>query len=66
MAVPLLAGAMPLSAAMATLGIVGIACALLPTLLLPETAGRTLLSLDDFADTPETGDAAAAEPKLAQ
>ncbi|WP_343808863.1 MFS transporter [Alteraurantiacibacter aestuarii] len=49
LAVPLLATLIPLSAAMATLGIVGIACALIPTLLLPETAGRALLSLDDLA-----------------
>ena len=65
MSVPLLAGFIPLSAAMATLGIVGIVCALLPTLLLPETAGRALLSLDEFADAPAPV-SAAAEPKLAQ
>ncbi len=46
--VPLVATVMPLSAAMATLGIVGIACALIPTLLLPETAGRALLSVEDL------------------
>jgi MFS family permease len=45
--VPLLAALMPLSAAMATLGIVGIICALLATLLLPETVGRALPSLAD-------------------
>lgn len=44
--VPLVAQFMPLSAAMATLGILGIACALIPTLILPETAGRALVSLD--------------------
>lgn len=48
MAVPLVATVMPLSAAMATLGIVGIALALIPTLLLPETAGRALLSVEDM------------------
>ncbi|WP_246021521.1 MFS transporter [Alteraurantiacibacter aquimixticola] len=46
--VPLVATVMPLSAAMATLGIVGIACALLPTLLLPETAGRALQSASEL------------------
>jgi MFS family permease len=48
--VPLVATVMPLSAAMATLGIVGIGCALLPTLLLPETAGRALKSVDDMQE----------------
>lgn len=52
LAVPLVAGFMPLSAAMATMGIVGIAFALIPTLLLPETAGRALLSLDDMEGAP--------------
>lgn len=52
LAVPLVAGLMPLSAAMATMGIVGVVVALLPTLLLPETAGRALLSLDDLEDAP--------------
>ncbi len=46
--VPLVATFMPLSAAMATLGIVGIGCALLPTLLLPETAGRALQSVEEL------------------
>lgn len=46
--VPFVAGFMPLSAAMATLGIAGIACALLPTLFLPETAGRALQSMEDI------------------
>ena len=46
--VPLVAGFMPLSAAMATLGIVGIVLALIPTLILPETAGRALQSMDDI------------------
>jgi len=62
MGVPLLATLMPLSAAMATLGIVGIACALLPTLLLPETAGRALPSLDDLEEPAPSGQAAAPEP----
>jgi MFS family permease len=52
LAVPLVAGFMPLSAAMATMGIVGIAFALVPTLLLPETAGRSLLSLDEMESAP--------------
>ncbi|OYX64274.1 MAG: MFS transporter [Sphingomonadales bacterium 32-64-17] len=47
LAVPLVAQFMPLSAAMATLGIVGIALALIPTLILPETVGRALPSLMD-------------------
>jgi len=46
--VPLVATFMPLSAAMATLGIVGIIFALLATLMLPETAGRSLQSLSDM------------------
>ena len=45
--VPLVAAFMPLSAAMATLGIVGIVFALFATLMLPETAGRELTSLAD-------------------
>ncbi|HEY6814129.1 MAG TPA: MFS transporter [Croceibacterium sp.] len=48
MAVPLLAGSVALSAAMATLAIAGVAFALLATLLLPETAGRALQSLSDI------------------
>ncbi len=55
MGVPLLAGVIPLSAAMATLGIAGIACALLPTLLLPETAGRALGSLADHDEAEAPG-----------
>lgn len=47
MGVPLLAHSLPLSAAMATLGIVGIAFAAVATLFLPETAGRALVSLAD-------------------
>ncbi|AKH42132.1 MFS family permease [Altererythrobacter atlanticus] len=45
--VPLVAQFMPLSAAMATLGIVGIICALIPTLILPETAGRALSAVGE-------------------
>ncbi len=66
MSVPLLARTIPLSAAMATLGIVGIVCALLPTLFLPETAGRALQSLGDPdgdpANEPAAPGAALAEP----
>jgi len=63
MGVPLLAALMPLSAAMATLGIAGIVCALLPTLLLPETAGRALLSLEDLeAPAPSVAPASSAPP----
>jgi MFS family permease len=52
--VPMLATVIPLSAAMASLGIVGIALALIPTLLLPETAGRALLSVDDMEGSPNS------------
>lgn len=52
LAVPLVAATMPLSAAMATMAIIGIMLALLPTLLLPETAGRALLSVDDMEGKP--------------
>lgn len=55
LAVPLVAASMPLSAAMATMAIVGIVLALLPTLLLPETAGRALLSLDEMEGAPASG-----------
>jgi len=48
MAVPFLALSLPLSASMATVAICGIACAMVATLLLPETAGRELQSLADF------------------
>lgn len=43
---------MALSAAMATLAIVGMAIALLAVFLLPETAGRALLSMDDMEPRP--------------
>ncbi len=62
MAVPLLAHLMPLSAAMATLGIVGIVCALLPTLLLPETAGRALQSLGDLPEEKPADGTVAPQP----
>jgi MFS family permease len=45
--VSLLARTLPLSAAMAVLAILGMACAMLATLALPETAGRALHSLRD-------------------
>ena len=51
--VSLLARTLPLSAAMAVLAILGMACAMLATLALPETAGRALHSLrDDEASVP--------------
>lgn len=52
LAVPLVATLMTLSAAMATMAIVGILMALASTLLLPETAGRALLSLEDLEGAP--------------
>ena len=48
MVVPLVALTFPLSASMAMVAICGIACALVATMLLPETAGRQLHSLDDL------------------
>jgi MFS family permease len=48
MLVPLVALTFPLSASMAMVAICGIACAMIATLMLPETAGRALQSLDDF------------------
>lgn len=48
MAVPFVAMTFPLGASMAIVGIAGIGCALVATLLLPETAGRELQSLDDL------------------
>jgi MFS family permease len=47
MAVATLAATMPLSTAMAMLGVTGIAVAMIATMLLPETAGRELTSLAD-------------------
>lgn len=48
MVVPMVAAAFPLSASMAMVAICGIGIALFATLLLPETAGRELHSLDDM------------------
>ncbi len=48
MTVPFVAMTFPLGASMAIVGIAGIACALVATLLLPETAGRQLQSLEDL------------------
>lgn len=45
--VALLAKSLPLSAAMATLAIASMACSIIATLFLPETAGRDLHSLGD-------------------
>ncbi len=47
-AVPLVAMYMELSAAMATMAIVGIVLALIPTFILPETVGRALHSVDEM------------------
>lgn len=48
MGVAAAAAFMPVSAAMALFAIGAMACAILATLLLPETAGRDLLNLSDF------------------
>ena len=48
MVVPMVALHFPLSSAMAMVAICGIACAMIATLMLPETAGRALQSLDEF------------------
>lgn len=48
MVVPMVAVAFPLSASMAMVAICGIGIALFATLLLPETAGRELQSLDEM------------------
>jgi len=63
MAIALLSKTLPLSASMALIAIIGMACAVLTTLALPETAGRALHSLaeeDAVADeahatVPATG-----------
>jgi MFS family permease len=60
--VPLLAHSMALSAAMATLGIIGILFALIATLLLPETVGRPLQSLHDLEPSPAPTSASRTEP----
>lgn len=57
MTVPFVAMSVPLGAAMAIVAISGIGCALVATLLLPETAGRQLQSLEDL----EEGEPALAE-----
>jgi MFS family permease len=57
MTVPFVALTFPLGASMAIVGIGGVACALIATLLLPETAGRELQSLEDL----EPGERAFAE-----
>lgn len=50
MTVPFVAMSIPLGAAMAVVAISGIGCALVATLLLPETAGRQLQSLEDLEE----------------
>ncbi|MGZ3272491.1 MAG: MFS transporter [Caulobacteraceae bacterium] len=52
LAVAQVAKVMALSAAMATLAIVGMAIALVAAFLLPETAGRALISMDDLDAAP--------------
>ena len=54
-AVPMLAGSIALSAAMATFALIGVVFALVATLVLPETAGRRLTSLADVDDAPSPG-----------
>lgn len=46
--VPIAANTIPLDTAMAVFAIAGVLLALVATLLLPETAGRALISLDDM------------------
>ena len=53
---------MALSAAMATVAIVGMVLALIATFLLPETAGRALQSLDDLDDAAQPSALARAQP----
>lgn len=62
--VPLLAGGMALSAAMASFAIVAILVAIAITYMLPETAGRALQSLDDMNGAGAPG--GAAEPRPAE
>src|SRR5690606_38967431 len=57
MTVPLVAATFPLGASMAMVAIVAIGCALVATLLLPETAGRELHSLDDEGEQAAAGEA---------
>lgn len=61
MIVPIVALTFPLSASMAMVAICGIGIALFATLLLPETAGRELQSLDDLAPGGTKG-----EPQFAE
>jgi MFS family permease len=61
-AVPIVAGYMRLSFAMATLAIVGMALAVAATFLLPETAGRALQSVDELEAPGAQSVAARAEP----
>ena len=53
MTVPLVATAVPLGVAMAIVAGCAIICALVATLMLPETAGRALQSLDDMGRSPQ-------------
>ncbi len=59
--VAVLAASVPLSAAMAIFGLIGMACAIVATFALPETAGRALHSL---ADEDAAGTAPAPSPIL--
>ena len=62
LAVAQLSGFIVLSAAMATIAIVGMALAVTATFLLPETAGRDLQSLDDLDNAVSPNGAASPEP----
>lgn len=62
LAVAQLSGVILLSAAMAILAITGMVLAILATFLLPETAGRTLLSIDDLGEVSNADGAANLEP----
>lgn len=53
MTVPMVATSFPLGVAMAIIAGSAIACALVATLMLPETAGRALQSLDDMGRSPQ-------------
>lgn len=55
--VALLAKSLPLSAAMATLAIASMACSIIATLFLPETAGRDLHSLSEADPTDPAAEA---------
>lgn len=63
--VAMLAHTLPLSAAMAMLAIVGMACAVATTFALPETAGRALTSLGE-GDLAEAADPAALRPEASR